>query len=101
MLYEVITLYQDLIPGIRMPRKYLKQARSSSALIFYWAMDRTYPGTELHNIFFSADYAGEFASIFKKKEVHPDPTVYLYISSKKLAGDAPSGGENWFRNNFV
>lgn len=69
---------------------------SSSALIFYWGIDRQYPQLDLHNIFFSNDYRKEFGDIFTRRTVPADPTVYLFISSRIVPGDAPSGQENWF-----
>jgi phytoene dehydrogenase-like protein len=34
--------------------------------------------------------------LFEYKRLHPDPTVYIYISSKVVAEDAPRGCENWY-----
>lgn len=48
-----------------------------------------------HNISFSSDYEAEFAAI-KRGEVATDPTLYINISSKTDASDAPPGYENWF-----
>lgn len=93
---DIHILYSKLLPDVPFPRKYFSQPRSSSALIFYWAMDRKFPRTDLHNIFFAENYAEEFEYLFKRKEFYSDPTVYLYISSKKVSGDAPDNGENWF-----
>jgi phytoene desaturase len=78
------------------PKKILKQERSSSALIFYWGIKKQYPELELHNIFFSADYKAEFDHIWQKRDIYDDPTVYVNISSKFKADDAPAGCENWF-----
>ncbi|RYD91664.1 MAG: phytoene desaturase, partial [Sphingobacteriales bacterium] len=72
------------------------QERSSSALIFYWGMNKQFPKLDLHNIFFSADYEAEFNDIWQQKIIYHDPTVYLNISSKYKADDAPDGCENWF-----
>ena len=69
---------------------------STSALIFYWGIRGSFPQLEVHNIFFARDYPGEFDSLFRKHTIHPDPTIYLYISSKVFPGDAPAGCENWF-----
>ena len=69
---------------------------SSSALVFYWGVEGTYPNLETHNILFSNDYQKEFSQIFDYKQVPDDPTVYIYISSKFNPKDAPNGYENWF-----
>ena len=78
------------------PRKILQQERSSSALIFYWGINKQFPQLDLHNIFFSADYKTEFDHIWQQKDIYHDPTVYLNISSKYKPDDAPAGCENWF-----
>jgi phytoene desaturase len=69
--------------------------QSSSALIFYWGINRTFPELELHNILFSGEYKQEFDSL-SNKTVSNDPTVYIFISSKLVESDAPTGCENWF-----
>jgi phytoene desaturase len=74
----------------------LKNESSSSALIFYWGMKGTYDKLDLHNIFFSSNYKEEFNSIFEKKEIYDDPTVYVNISCKDVSMDAPKDSENWF-----
>lgn len=78
------------------PKKILSQERSSSALIFYWGIKKQFPQLDLHNIFFSADYKAEFDHIWQHRNIYSDPTVYLNVSSKFKADDAPAGCENWF-----
>jgi phytoene desaturase len=78
------------------PEKILQQERSSSALIFYWGIKKQFAQLDLHNIFFSADYKAEFDHIWKEKDIYHDPTIYLNITSKYKADDAPPGCENWF-----
>ena len=93
---DVVPTYRRLLPHQPAPERILTQPRSSSAIIFYWGMNRTFPELDLHNIFFSQDYEEEFEQLWDREAVSDDPTVYLYISSKHLAADAPAGGENWF-----
>ncbi|MEX8548291.1 MAG: phytoene desaturase family protein, partial [Mucilaginibacter sp.] len=88
---KLLSEYPKLIP-----EKTLRQERSSSALIFYWGINKTFPQLDLHNIFFSNDYQQEFEHIWKQKNVGSDPTIYLNITSKFLPNDAPHGCENWF-----
>ena len=64
--------------------------------MFYWGVNRTFNELGVHNIFFAADYKAEFKAIFETKTLHPDPTVYIHISSKVEKTDAPNGKENWF-----
>ncbi|MGE5681983.1 MAG: phytoene desaturase family protein [Bacillota bacterium] len=69
---------------------------STSAIVFYWAVEAKHSILEAHNILFSEDYAKEFNEIFNKKICPADPTVYIYISSKLITSDAPENCENWF-----
>ena len=93
---DVVPTYRKLLTGIKAPEKTLAQERSSSALIFYWGIQKTFKELDLHNIFFSDRYEEEFNCIFKKKTLSEDPTVDVKISSKHTASDDPEGGENWF-----
>jgi phytoene desaturase len=88
--------YRKLLYGMPAPERILNQERSSSALIFYWGISRTFDELDLHNIFFTEDYEHEFQCIWQKKEIGADPTIYLNISSKMQPSDAPPEGENWF-----
>ncbi|WP_411274355.1 1-hydroxycarotenoid 3,4-desaturase CrtD [Daejeonella sp.] len=88
--------YRKLLKKIPAPEKILLQERSSSALIFYWSINRSFQELDLHNIFFTEDYEMEFQHIWQKKNIYFDPTIYLNISSKVEASDAPPGCENWF-----
>jgi len=93
---DVVPTYRALLPKYKAPEKVLTQPRSSSALIFYWGIEHTFPQLDLHNIFFSKDYKTEFNHIFNHKNVHNDPTVYINITSKDEPADAPDGCECWF-----
>ena len=93
---DVYPTYRRLLPHEPPPEKALKQERSSSALIFYWGMRRQFKELHLHNIFFGENYRQEFESIFHKKEIADDPTIYINITSKYQSTDAPRGCENWF-----
>jgi phytoene desaturase len=93
---DIFFTYKKLIPEQRQPKKILNQQKSSSALIYYWGIEKEFPELGLHNILFSEDYEKEFDTIFNKKSISDDPTVYIHISSKECPSDAPKGQENWF-----
>ena len=93
---DVVYTYQKLMPEQQAPRSLSERDKSTSALIFYWGIKREFPQLELHNIFFSGDYRTEFEYLSGRKLVYSDPTVYIYISSKKQKDHAPEGCENWF-----
>lgn len=93
---DVWYTYRKLLKNIPAPERILRQERSSSALIFYWGIRGAFPELDLHNIFFTEDYEDEFRQIWQKKDISADPTIYLNVSSKIQASDAPPGCENWF-----
>jgi phytoene desaturase len=88
--------YEKLLPAVKPPHFLLKQEKSSSAVVFYWGMGQSFAQLGVHNILFAEDYKAEFKAIFETKTLHPDPTVYIHISSKVEKTDAPEGKENWF-----
>lgn len=93
---DMFYLYRDLLENVPFPVKQFKKERSTSALIFCWAIDRDFPQLDLNNILFSDNYQEEFRVLGHKREVYEDPTIYLFISSKKVWNDAPEGKENWY-----
>lgn len=93
---DIAFTYEKLLPNARHPEKILKQEKSSSAVVFYFGIRKSFENLGVHNIFFSKDYEGEYAHIFHRKEIYSDPTIYLNITSKEVHGDAPEGCENWF-----
>ena len=92
---DVIPFYRKLMNEDEQARKQERQERSTSALIFYWAMNRRFEELDLHNIFFSSDYPAEFRAL-RRGVVTTDPTVYLFASSRAVPSDAPEGMDNWF-----
>lgn len=93
---DIYPTYKRLLADQKQPEAILNQERSSSALIFYWGINRAFSELGLHNIFFSDDYQKEFHHIFKSKTIAADPTIYVNITSKHTPSDAPEGMENWF-----
>lgn len=93
---DIYTTYNKLLPQHTAPQRTLNQERSSSALVFYWGIAATFPELDLHNILFSADYEQEFKDLFAGGAPYTDPTIYINITSKCDAKDAPAGCENWF-----
>lgn len=76
--------------------RYQRFEPSISGVVFYWAMREKFPELTVNNIFFSGDYRREFEEISARRRCGSDPTVYVNITSKFDAADAPPDGENWF-----
>ncbi len=92
---DMVYTYRRLLPNLRAPENLLNQTKSSSALIFYWGINKSFPQLDLHNFFFTDNYKAEFDAI-DNGEIYYDPTVYVNITSKHVNTDAPEGSENWF-----
>jgi phytoene desaturase len=88
--------YRQLLPETKPPYLVLNQPRSNSVVVLNWAMNKSFPELPVHSIFFSQDEPAEYNAISNQKTVSNDPSVYVYISSKQVQGDAPKGCENWF-----
>lgn len=93
---DVRYLADRLLEGHPLRGRLHRAEPSSSALIFYWGMERRFQQLGLHNVFFADDYRAEFRHLFRTGDMADDPTVYLFITSKAVAGDAPDGCENWY-----
>jgi phytoene desaturase len=93
---DIYNSYEKLMPHIKKPKKSLAQPKSSSGIIFYWGIKKEFKELGLHNILFTDNYQEEFNTIFGKKAIYHDPTIYLNITSKHTPTDAPTGCENWF-----
>lgn len=93
---DVFHTYKYLLQDQTIANKIEKIERSSSALIFYWGVEKEFPELGLHNILFSKNYQEEFNCIFNNKTIYADPTIYINITSKMEKGQAPNGAENWF-----
>lgn len=93
---DIYSTYKKLLPTEKHPENILNQEKSSSALIFYWGINKEFAELDLHNILFTNDYEKEFYHLFDKKTIYHDPTIYINITSKYKSNDAPKGCENWF-----
>jgi phytoene desaturase len=93
---DIYNSYKKLMPAVKKPEKTLSQPKSNSGIIFYWGIKKEFKELGLHNILFSQNYEEEFDTIFAKKTIYHDPTIYLNITCKHTPEDAPKGCENWF-----
>lgn len=92
---DIRHLFRNMInPPLRTRSQRLEP--SSSALIFYWGIKKEFPELELHNILFSDRYREEFRMLFKERKIIDDPTIYIFISARRVKTDAPESCENWF-----
>ena len=94
---DVVSAFNRLLPGFAAQSRQLNRLEPSlSGMIFLWGVNQRHPELAHHTIFFSDDYGREFAQIFLELRAPDDPTIYVAITSRADAGDAPPGCENWF-----
>ncbi len=93
---DVSLTYDRLLVGYKKPFFIQNYQPSSSAVVFYWNINNSFPNLNVHNIIFSKNQEDEFDYIFNKKLIYKDPTVYICSTSKIVEEDAPAGCENWF-----
>lgn len=95
---DIFKTWSRLISQARTPRTVKHPRLSTSAMIFYLGVGRTFEQLDLHNIFFSGNYREEFRSLSPRGNSSPyeDPTVYIYNSSCLNPSDAPPGCSNLF-----
>ncbi|MBM7702026.1 phytoene desaturase family protein [Metabacillus iocasae] len=97
---EVIPTYKTLLkehPQAKREVEHLsKYEPTVSGLVLLLGVNRKYEKLAHHNFFFSKDQRVEFDTIFNKKEIADDPTIYVGISSKSDSTQAPEGKENLF-----
>lgn len=92
---DIAHSYKSLLKGLPEPKSIKKHSPSSSAIVFYWGINKPFQKLSLHNIFFADNYKKEFKAI-ENGNISSDPTIYVNISSKHIKEDAPANGENWF-----
>lgn len=93
---DIYFTYKRLLKNEPPPVKTLNQPKSSSVVVYYWCIKRTFPQLGIHNMFFSNNDPEVYRSVFDKKEIYANPSVYIFISNKHTKADAPAGCENWF-----
>ncbi len=89
--------YAALVPGQAATAARLARLEPScSGFVLFLGVSRQYAQLAHHNIFFSGDYPGEFAAIFRKGVPAADPTIYVAATSITDPQHAPPGHMNLF-----
>lgn len=89
---EVIPAYEKLLHEDEALMKSLeKYEPSCSGLVLELGLDRNYPQLAHHNFFFSDHQREHFQTVFRKRQLPPDPTIYLVAASKTDPTVAPEG----------
>ncbi|HNT33936.1 MAG TPA: phytoene desaturase family protein [bacterium] len=89
---EVIPAYRDILKeDATFLRSLRKFQPACSGLVIDLGLDIQYPHLAHHNFFFSGDQQKHFDSVFRKKVLPEDPTIYLVAASRTDPTVAPAG----------
>lgn len=90
---EVIPAYKNLLneSGAYFKRLEKRLEPACSGLVLDLGLDCSYEQLAHHNFFFSGNQKEHFRSVFNKKELPLDPTIYLVAASRTDPTVAPEG----------
>lgn len=89
---EVIPAYEKLLREDKAFLRTLERYEPAcSGLVLELGLDCQYPQLAHHNFFFSAHQREHFHTVFRKRQLPPDPTIYLVAASKTDPTVAPPG----------
>lgn len=84
-------IYKELLPQTTRTRKLDFMSYSCSAIVFHWAMDKTYPAFAHHSVFLAGDYKGSLDRIFNDKTIADSPSFYIHAPLSNDPDVAPEG----------
>ena len=89
---EVIPACRDLLGEDEAFMRGLRRFEPAcSGLILDLGLDTQYPQMAHHNFFFSGDQRKHFTTVFRKRRLPEDPTIYLVAASRTDPTVAPAG----------
>lgn len=92
---EVIPAYKELLhKDTSFLKKYDKFEPTCSGLVIHLALKEEYKQLAHHNFFFSSNPKEHFETVFDKKNLPSDPTIYLVAPTRTDSSQAPKGYDN-------
>lgn len=92
---EVIPCYQKLLgESQNFTRKLEKFAPACSGIVLHLGTDRVFPELAHHNFFYSENQHKHFQTVFHKKQLPEDPTLYVVAPTRTDPSKAPEGCDN-------
>ena len=89
-------VYRNLLPADPAAERLERLRYTSSAVMFYWGVDREIPQLGVHNVFLASDYRGSFERIFKEHTLPEQPSFYVHASARVDPTAAPDGSDSLF-----
>ncbi|KAI9038984.1 phytoene desaturase family protein [Aspergillus affinis] len=90
---DLVYVYNELLPPSPQACALKRRQASCSSVSFFWAMDRTLPQLNAHNIFLAHKYQESFDAIFKHHSIPNEPSFYVNVPSRVDPTAAPAGKE--------
>lgn len=87
-------VYRKLLPPTRYARRLGRKKFTSSAIMFYWGVDRVYPQLGHHNVFLAGDYRASFERIFQDHTLPDKPSFYVHAPARRDPAAAPPGRDS-------
>jgi phytoene desaturase (3,4-didehydrolycopene-forming) len=87
---DLVYAYNNLLPPSPRAVSYSKRPSSCSSISFYWALDRTVPELNAHNIFLAENYRSSFDDIFKLHQMPTEPSFYIHVPTRIDPSAAPA-----------
>ena len=92
---EVIPAYKKLLnEPISFTRKLEKFAPACSGIVLHIGTNKLFPQLAHHNFFYSEDQHKHFDTVFHKKQLPQDPTLYVVAPTRTDPSKAPEGCDN-------
>jgi len=87
-------VYDKLLRDEKQTKKMEQLKYTSSAIMFYWALDKVFPEIHHHNMFLSDNYEEACQTIFKDHDVPKEPSFYINAPQRSDASAAPKGQDS-------
>ena len=84
-------VYQNLLPEDGMAKALARKHFSSSAISFFWGVDKTYECLGPHTLFLADDFRENFESIEWGRGLHTKPSLYIHAPARLDPSMAPIG----------
>jgi phytoene desaturase len=86
-------VYRDLLPDTKAANRLERLKFTSSAIMFYWGVDKGYAQLGPHTIFLAGDYRASFDRIFRDHTLPDDPSFYIHAPARVDPAAAPAGAD--------
>jgi len=84
-------VYDKLLPDRAEAERIDRMKFTSSAIMFYWGVDKVYPQLGTHNVFLAGEYKASFDAIFNNHSLPAEPSLYVHAPARVDPAAAPDG----------